>query len=251
MSYVVCGVLNLCFWLFISWAFPIYDIPYTTFHCYTSFQDSPRPMKKVLLLIGFLVVAGVLAVFFRSRTLTTLSGDITDQISKIEDAYGAIVQQYAFALEEEAVQPKEEEQPDEIAGVQPEQSTELTQAQKQMLLELHALYGDLLQKDHEPLQRLNTINRIQVTLHRLVQMFSGHPLQGNQRLIALRNEIGERGEVRALLQEYNAKAKLWNNNTEDHLGSLTATVSNLKQELYPYLRFDGQAATTQYIDLGK
>lgn len=211
-------------------------------------------MKRLLLLTGVLVVAGVLTVTYRTRTMKILSGDITNQITQIEDAYGKFIEQYAFGLELEVQQQAQEEgQPEEEQpeGEHPEEEgIQLTQSQEELLKELHSLHDKIAKKDRDELARINTINRIQTTLHKLVQSFSKSTAQKSRSIVALEQEIGERGEVRELLKAYNGIAKLWNNNVKSSLGSLTATVSDVGQNLYPYLRFDGESETTTRIDLG-
>jgi hypothetical protein len=200
-------------------------------------------MKKLFIALcgGALVVAGT--VVYRTRAMTVLSENIAEQIQQIETAYGAMAKENITAIESvfNAQEPDEEGQ-----------LLQMTSEQHGLVRKIRAEYAQLLKEGKEDLQRLNTINRLQLSLHAFVATFSSeHPLGEDANIVELRKMIGEKGTVRKILQAYNANAKLWNNNIQSQVGSITASVGDLGDSLYPYLRFDGRADANQVINLGK
>ena len=190
---------------------------------------------------GALVVAGT--VVYRTRAMTVLSGNIADQIQQIETAYGAMAKENVSAIE--AVFNMQE--PNEEGEL-----LQMTSEQQSLVRKIRSEHAQLIKEGKNDLQRLNTINRLQLSLHAFVRTFSSeHPLHKQASVVELRNNIGEKGTVRKILREYNANAKLWNNGIQSQVGSLTASVGDLGDSLYPYLRFDGQAEANQVINLGK
>jgi len=200
-------------------------------------------MKKMLIVLcgGALVVAGT--VVYRTKTMTALSGALSRQILQIESAYDSIVTDKV-----ESVVSAFDSLPVNDEGF----TVQMTEKQRTGLAQIRTAYARLSKDTEDDLQKLNGIHRLQLSMHEFVSSFPpGHPIREDKSFIELSRAIGERGEVRKLLQAYNTNAKLWNNRMQGQLGSITASVGDLDSTLYPYLRFDGKTEKNQVISLGK
>lgn len=107
-----------------------------------------------------------------------------------------------------------------------------------------------LEEEAELEERIRIISLLQTALVNFIQTAS--PEQSfikDARFIRLQKEMGERGDMRALLQEYNDTVLRWNNGMQSAMGSLLFSSGDGSRHLLPYLRFDGGQEFVTVVEL--
>lgn len=187
-------------------------------------------MKKFL---GIGVVLGALAVGLFAYDLfviRALERQMDASITRIEVSYANIVGSDVAAVRAE------------VTG----SSAELTQA-----FGVTQTLVTRMKEDRDRIDRLNDIVKIQRALRKieaLVVAYEG--ITDLPSYAALRHSVGERGPVRAQLQEYNEHARQWNNHVQGSVSTASATVQSTQRMMLPYLRFDGEAEAEQKVGFG-
>jgi hypothetical protein len=88
--------------------------------------------------------------------------------------------------------------------------------------------------------KVNAVHALQMSLATFLR--EGTPTQpflNDPAFIDLSNEMGKGGHMRALLNAYNEAAIHWNDSQEDPFRVVADRILGQKNELLPYLRFDG------------
>ncbi|MBU2213891.1 hypothetical protein KJ996_04630 [Patescibacteria group bacterium] len=181
-------------------------------------------MKKLVFIIGIILVVGVVIVVVNARKLSDLSGSIDQYVEKITQSYSDTIAQNAFDLRD---------------------VPDLSDAQRDLLGTIGKLKEEL-DTDVAIQERLSKIIETQQTLWKFVRADERNNflLAENPSFVALKEAIGERGEVRKILNVYNDTAKQLNALRRGRTASLTGGGG---EQPLPYLRFDGKLEDTRVI----
>lgn len=98
--------------------------------------------------------------------------------------------------------------------------------------------------------QIQTISELQRALSRFSDAVEHSPdIAADPSFAHMQMQIGERGEIRSLLSEYNATAAKWNHHIQSELGSVLERIDNSGRSILPYLRFDGEQEFIPVISL--
>lgn len=178
--------------------------------------------RAVIPVVTLAVIAGA-TVGYQYWLLQKLSAQASKQTQTIIEGYSTIVSEY----------------------IDPQ--TEISNDQQAFAERIHAILADL-PKATTLEEKLNGISNLQTELTGFVQATPVEK-QHDPAMKQLSQEMGERGEIRALLQEYNTTALRWNTTVQGNIGSVAASVGGIDQNALPFLRFDGEQEFVTEVSL--
>lgn len=98
--------------------------------------------------------------------------------------------------------------------------------------------------------QIQTISELQRALSRFSTAIADSPdIAVDPSFAHIQTQIGERGEIRALLTDYNATVAKWNHGIQSELGSVLGRIDSSGRSILPYLRFDGEQEFIPVISL--
>lgn len=184
--------------------------------------------RRIITSLALILAVTTAAVVYQSFLFKRLSASLHRQADIIAEGYQTLVT--------DDLQPLQEEFP--FTASQAKTAKRITDASTE-LAEAEALED-----------KLKGISMLQLSLVTfLTSVTAEQPFVKDGRLVHLQKEMGERGDMRELLRDYNTTALRWNNAVQSELGSLTAQVGGNGRSLLPYLRFDGEQEFVTIVEL--
>jgi len=99
-------------------------------------------------------------------------------------------------------------------------------------------------------EKIQHISMLQVALVSFVKSVTAEQaFIKDPNFVYIQKEMGERGDMRELLSNYNTTALRWNNTVQSDVGSLTSQIEGSDRNLLPYLRFDGEQEFVTIVEL--
>lgn len=181
--------------------------------------------RAVISVIALAAVAGA-TVGYQCWQLQRLSIQAHEQTQAIMEGYSDIVSEYVVPLMGNA-------------AISPEQEAYARRVK--------AILSDVPSAATVE-DALNGISNAQAELTGFVRA-APVTLQSDPAMRQLTQEMGERGEIRTLLQEYNTTALRWNTTLKGIIGSVAAAVGGIEQNPLPFLRFDGKQEFVTEVSL--
>lgn len=186
-------------------------------------------MKKRLLIIltlVILVVAGV--ILYEKVILGQLSAQLESQTTEIAQGYQTLIT-------------------DDLNAVA--RTNTLNDQQQRILTRINENSSALTTAETLE-EKIQNISMIQIALVSFVKTVTAdQPFVKDTHFVHLQKEMGERGDMRELLKEYNTTALRWNKTVQSDVGSVTSQIDGSKRNLIPYLRFDGEQEFVTIVEL--
>lgn len=186
-------------------------------------------MKKrtASILVLFVAVCGVF--LWQYISFRSMRGQLEEVTAAIAEEYIAIVNEDVLAIES---------------------AHDLSAAQTRLVKHLKEASLNLEQEDMSLESTTQAISDLQRTLARFsTSVSTSSDIASDPSFSHLQTQIGERGEVRELLSDYNAIAVRWNRGIQSELGSVLGRFDGSDRSILPYLRFDGEQEFVPVISL--
>jgi hypothetical protein len=174
--------------------------------------------KKLSVVLGCIVVIVVCIVIYQQYVLNSLMAKLQEQVDLISAGYISLMDETIVSLQKQH---------------------NFTQAQDR-LTERTIETREKLKTAETLEEKIQQIGMLQAGLINFTESAANDPaISKEESFLHLQHEMGETGDVRALLKEYNTTAQKWNGTLQSSMGALTADILNSDRNLLPYLRFNG------------
>lgn len=126
---------------------------------------------------------------------------------------------------------------------------EMNDQQKRILTRIDE-FSTALETSESLEEKIQNISMLQVALVSFVKSVTvEQAFVKDAHFVYVQKEMGERGDMRELLRDYNTSALRWNNTIQSDIGSLTSQMDGSQRNLLPYLRFDGEQEFVTVVEL--
>lgn len=186
-------------------------------------------MKKRTATLIVLFIALCAVFIWQYASFMLLRGELEHQVAAIAEGYATIVRE----------------------DVEPLQRTHtLNTAQSRLFTQMQKT-ATLLADNHLSVEeRIQAISNIQRELARFSTAAADSPdIVADPVFAHIQTQIGEHGEIRTLLSQYNDIAAKWNHGIQSELGSVLGRIDRTGRSILPYLRFDGEQEFVPVISL--